>query len=84
MPRPPVRQYPPRASQLAATRPLTLGCPPDFAYVAFTIGMCYQVCDATLSDRRIRRTALAHALLSYLFGVVIVGGFGHPTAGLLR
>jgi uncharacterized membrane protein len=56
----------------------------DFAYVAFTIGMCYQVSDTTLRDRRIRRTVLAHALLSYLFGVVIVGGSVNLIAGLLR
>jgi uncharacterized membrane protein len=46
----------------------------DFAYVAFTIGMTYQVSDTTVRDPGIRRTVLAHALLSYLFGVVIVGG----------
>jgi uncharacterized membrane protein len=56
----------------------------DFAYVAFTIGMTYQVSDTTVSDRRIRRTVLAHALLSYLFGVVIVGGSVNLIAGLLR
>lgn len=56
----------------------------DFAYVAFTIGMTYQVSDTTLRNRRIRRTVLAHALLSYLFGVVIVGGSVNLIAGLLR
>jgi uncharacterized membrane protein len=56
----------------------------DFAYVAFTIGMTYQVSDTTVRDRRIRRTVLAHALLSYLFGVVIVAGSVNLIAGLLR
>jgi uncharacterized membrane protein len=56
----------------------------DFAYVAFTIGMTYQVSDTTVRDRRIRRTVLSHALLSYLFGVVIVGGSVNLIAGLLR
>ena len=56
----------------------------DFAYVAFTIGMCYQVSDTTLRAARIRRTALTHALLSYLFGVVIVGGAVNLIAGLVR
>jgi uncharacterized membrane protein len=56
----------------------------DFAYVAFTIGMCYQVSDTTVRDPRIRRTVLFHALLSYLFGVVIVGGSVNLIAGLLR
>lgn len=56
----------------------------DFAYVAFTIGMTYQVSDTTVRDPQIRRTVLAHALLSYLFGVVIVGGAVNLVAGLLR
>jgi len=34
----------------------------DFAYVDFTIGMCYQVSDTTLRDPQIRRTVLAHAV----------------------
>jgi uncharacterized membrane protein len=56
----------------------------DFAYVAFTIGMTYQVSDTTVRDPRIRRTVLSHALLSYLFGVVIVGGSVNLIAGLIR
>jgi uncharacterized membrane protein len=56
----------------------------DFAYVAFTIGMTYQVSDTTLRNPRIRRTVLSHALLSYLFGVVIVGGSVSLIAGLVR
>jgi uncharacterized membrane protein len=44
----------------------------DFAYVAFTIGMCYQVSDTSLSTRHMRRTALRQSLISYVFGVVIV------------
>jgi uncharacterized membrane protein len=55
----------------------------DFAYVAFTIGMCYQVSDTTVGDRRIRSTVLSHAFLSYLFGVVIVAGSVNLIAGLL-
>jgi uncharacterized membrane protein len=54
----------------------------DFAYLAFTIGMTYQVSDTTLRDRRIRRTVLLHALLSYLFGVVIVATGVNAIAGL--
>ena len=56
----------------------------DFAYVAFTIGMCYQVSDTTLRDPRIRRTVLAHATLSYVFGVVIVAGTVNLISGLFR
>jgi uncharacterized membrane protein len=55
----------------------------DFAYVAFTIGMTYQVSDTDIRNPRIRRTVLAHALLSYVFGVVIVAGAINLIAGLL-
>jgi len=44
----------------------------DFAYHAFTMGMAFQVSDTDLQTRKIRATALRQALLSYLFGVVIV------------
>jgi uncharacterized membrane protein len=56
----------------------------DFAYVAFTIGMCYQVSDTTIRNPRIRRTVLSHALLSYVFGAAIVGGSVNLIAGLIR
>jgi uncharacterized membrane protein len=74
------------ASGIAFGEPATRQPPTyrDFAYVAFTIGMTYQVSDTTLRDRRIRQTVLSHALLSYLFGVVIVGGSVNLVAGLLR
>ena len=54
----------------------------DFAYLAFTIGMCYQVSDTTLRDRRIRRTVITHALMSYVFGVVIIATGVNIVAGL--
>jgi uncharacterized membrane protein len=56
----------------------------DFAYVAFTIGMFYQVSDTTLGASPIRRAALTHAALSYVFGVVIVAGSVNLISGLLR
>jgi uncharacterized membrane protein len=45
----------------------------DFAYLALTIGMTFQVSDTDLTSKAIRRTALRHALISWLFGAVIVG-----------
>jgi uncharacterized membrane protein len=51
------------------------GEPPDdldFAYFAFTIAMCFQVSDATISGRQIRRSALGHALLAFLYNTVIL------------
>ncbi len=44
----------------------------DFAYVAFTVGMTFQVSDTDIQVRVIRRTVLTHALLAYLFGAVIL------------
>jgi uncharacterized membrane protein len=44
----------------------------DFAYLAFTIGMTFQVSDTSLRSSIIRRAALRHALLSYLFGTGIL------------
>lgn len=44
----------------------------DFVYMALTIGMTFQVSDTDLSARAIRRTAIRHALISYVFGAVIV------------
>jgi uncharacterized membrane protein len=56
----------------------------DFAYVAFTIGMTYQVSDTSLRSPLLRRTVLTHALVSYVFGVVIVAGAINLIAGLVR
>ena len=44
----------------------------DFAYLAFTLGMTYQVSDTALNSRPVRRLALRHAVLSYLLGVVVI------------
>ena len=54
----------------------------DFAYLALTIGMTFQVSDTDLSAKRVRRVALHHALLSYLFGTVIVAITVSSVAGL--
>ncbi|TMK44127.1 MAG: DUF1345 domain-containing protein, partial [Actinobacteria bacterium] len=56
----------------------------DFAYVAFTIGMTYQVSDTDLTNRQIRSAALRHALLSYLFGTVIIAMTINVIAGLAK
>jgi uncharacterized membrane protein len=56
----------------------------DFAYVAFTIGMTYQVSDTDLNNRQIRSAALRHALLSYLFGTVIIAITINVIAGLAK
>jgi len=56
----------------------------DFAYLAFTLGMTYQVSDTPFTARELRRTALRHTLLSYLFGVVIAATIVNVVAGLFR
>ncbi|SDY86046.1 Uncharacterized membrane protein [Herbiconiux ginsengi] len=53
----------------------------DFAYLAFTLGMTYQVSDTNLTSSAIRMTALRHALLSYLFGSVILASLVNLLAG---
>jgi uncharacterized membrane protein len=45
----------------------------DFAYLAFTIGMTYQLSDTPLTTRALRSSVLRHALLAYLFGSLILG-----------
>lgn len=44
----------------------------DFLYVAFTIGMTYQVSDTVFTRPDFRQVALRQALLAYLFGSVIL------------
>jgi uncharacterized membrane protein len=44
----------------------------DFACLSFTIGMTFQVPGAGITAKPVRRIALRHALLSYLFGAVIL------------
>ena len=56
----------------------------DFAYLAFTIGMTYQVSDTDLVTKAFRATVLRHALLSYLFGVVIIATMINLIAGLSK
>jgi uncharacterized membrane protein len=54
----------------------------DFAYVSFTIGMTFQVSDTDLQTKEIRTTALQHALLSYVFGAMIIATTINLIAGL--
>lgn len=56
----------------------------DFAYLAFTIGMTFQVSDTSLKTKELRSTALRHSLLSYLFGTVIIASMINLVAGLAR
>jgi uncharacterized membrane protein len=55
----------------------------DFGYLALTIGMTFQVSDTDLTAKRVRRVALHHALLSYVFGTGIVAITVSSVAALL-
>lgn len=54
----------------------------DFLYVSFTVGMTYQVSDTDLLGTEFRKTVLRHAILSYVFGTVIVATTINLIAGL--
>jgi uncharacterized membrane protein len=56
----------------------------DFAYLAFTVGMTFQVSDTDVTHPNIRHTVLRHALLSYLFGAVILAVLVNAIAGLFN
>jgi uncharacterized membrane protein len=56
----------------------------DFAYLAFTVGMTFQVSDTNLKTGAIRSTALSHALLSYLLGTIVLATTINLVAGLVR
>ena len=53
------------------------------AVLALAIGMTFQVSDTALTAKRLRRVALHHALLSYLYGAVIVAIMVNSVGGLL-
>jgi uncharacterized membrane protein len=54
----------------------------DFVYLAFTIGMAFQVSDTAFTSTEIRKAALRHSLLAYVFGAVILAGTINLIAGL--
>ena len=56
----------------------------DFVYIAFTVGMTFQVSDTGIAQRNIRRTVIRHALLSYVFGTLIIGIAINVVGNLIR
>ena len=56
----------------------------DFAYLAFTVGMTYQVSDTGLLSPTFRRVLLAHATVSYAFGTVIIAAVINIVAGIVN
>lgn len=56
----------------------------DFAYLAVTVGMTFQVADTDITDRVIRHAVARHAVLSWFFGTGIVAVTINVVASLLR
>ena len=54
----------------------------DFAYMAFTVGMSFAISDTDLTSTAMRRIALWHAMLAYLFGTVFVAALVNILASL--
>jgi uncharacterized membrane protein len=44
----------------------------DFAYLAFTVGMTFQVSDTQVTGAQVRRTVLLHALISFAYNTAIL------------
>lgn len=55
----------------------------DFAYFSFTIGMCAQVSDVTVSSKVIRRTVLAHSVLSFVYNAALLALMVNIAAGAI-
>jgi uncharacterized membrane protein len=45
----------------------------DFMYYSFTIAMCYQTSDISVSNAPMRRLTLIHSILSFIFVALIIG-----------
>jgi uncharacterized membrane protein len=56
----------------------------DFAYLAFTVGMTYQVSDTDLVTSEMRKTVLFQALVSFLLGAIILAMTINLVAGLIN
>ncbi len=44
----------------------------DFAYFAFTIGMCFQTSDVCVTSPQIRRAVLLHAIIAFAYNTAIL------------
>jgi uncharacterized membrane protein len=56
----------------------------DFAYIAITIGLTFQVSDTDLRSRLFRKLAVKHMLLSYLMGAVMIAITINLVAGMAK
>lgn len=44
----------------------------DFAYFSFVLGMTFQVADVSITSRKIRRLALLHGFIAFVYNTIIV------------
>ena len=44
----------------------------DFAYFSFVLGMTFQVSDVQITSKRLRKLALLHGLLSFIFNIIMI------------
>lgn len=54
----------------------------DMAYFSFVIGMSFQVSDISITSKNIRRVALLHGLISFVFNTIIVALTINTIAGM--
>lgn len=54
----------------------------DFAYLAFTVGMAFQVSDTEVQQTALRTTVLRHALASFCYNTVVIAVTINAVAGL--
>jgi uncharacterized membrane protein len=55
----------------------------DFAYFALVVGMTFQVSDVQITSRKLRRLALLHGMIGFMFNTVIVALTVNIAASLL-
>ncbi|HSU05660.1 MAG TPA: DUF1345 domain-containing protein [Acetobacteraceae bacterium] len=55
----------------------------DFLYFALVLGMTFQVSDVQITARKMRRLAMVHGLLSFLFNTIILALTVNIAAGLV-
>lgn len=70
----------------ASKPPIDFGDEPprysDFAYLTFCLGMTYQISDTNVRTNQLRVTVLAHTLLSYFLGAVVLACTINLVSGL--
>lgn len=56
----------------------------DFAYLAYCLGMTYQVADTDLKTKGVRRIVFFHTLLSYVFGTGVIASTINLVIGMAQ